>query len=45
MLYKIAALGFVLIYFGLLIGYRSYLLYRRTGINPLRPAVQAGARG
>ena len=45
MLYKIAALGFVLIYFGLLIGCRSYLLYRRTGINPLRPAVQAGARG
>ncbi|MCB0631572.1 MAG: hypothetical protein KDD15_17625 [Lewinella sp.] len=35
-LLKIAALAFVLFYYGILMGYRSYLLYRRTGIHPIR---------
>lgn len=33
---KIAVLLFVLVYYGLILGLRSYLLYRRTGINPLK---------
>lgn len=33
---KIAVLLFLGLYFGLLLGFRSYLLYRKAGVNPIK---------
>ena len=44
MTYKIAVLLFVFIYYGFILGLRSYLLYRNTGINALK-SMQKGVIG
>ena len=43
--YKIAALAYIFIYNGLLIIGRSYLLYKKTGINPFRKMGKDDAAG
>ena len=43
--YQIAAIAYILVYNGLLIIGRSYLLYKKTGINPFKKMGQKGAAG
>lgn len=42
---KIAALVYLIFYYGMLVGYRSFLLYRRTGINPIKKITREGVTG
>ena len=42
---QIAALVYLFAYYGLLLGFRSYLLYKRTGINPIRRLEKNGLAG
>jgi len=42
---QIAAILYLLFYCTLLIGFRSYLLYKRTGINPLKSRKKSGLEG
>lgn len=42
---QIAALVYLFFYCGILIGFRSYLLYKRTGINPLTSRKTNGLEG
>ncbi|MBX2877572.1 MAG: isoprenylcysteine carboxylmethyltransferase family protein [Saprospiraceae bacterium] len=42
---QIAALLYVLIYYGILLGFRSYLLYKNTGINPIKNKSKHGLAG
>lgn len=44
-IYQIAVLLFLFIYFGIVIGLRSYLLFQKTGINPLKQIGKTGAVG
>ena len=45
MIYKLAVLSYVLLYTGLAIGLRSYLLFRNTGINPFNSMGNSGIKG
>lgn len=42
---KIAALAYWLLYYGLLLVYRAYILYRNTGINAIRNRDREGLAG
>jgi protein-S-isoprenylcysteine O-methyltransferase Ste14 len=42
---QIAALGYVIFYYGFLIGVRAYLLYRKTGVNAFLNKAHAGIAG
>ena len=42
---KIAALLYVFIYYGLLMAYRSYLLFKQTGINAIKNFERKGIEG
>jgi len=42
---QIAALSYLLFYAGILLGFRSYLLYKGTGINPLSSRKTNGLEG
>ncbi len=44
-IYQIAVLGFVLFYFAVLLGFRSYLLYKNTGVNPFKKMGRTGIIG
>lgn len=45
MIYKIAVIVYVILYSVIAIGVRSYILYRNTGINPLKKMGQGGIQG
>ena len=45
MLFKLAILSYVVLYTGLALGLRSYLLYRNTGINPFKSMGKHGIKG
>lgn len=42
---QIAALLYLLIYYGILLGFRSFLLYKNTGINPVTNMEKKGMEG
>ena len=42
---QIAALVYLILYYGLLVLFRSYLLYKRTGIHPVRNMEKKGLHG
>lgn len=42
---KIAVTVFLLFYFGIILGYRSYLLYRQTGINTVKEKEKRNLEG
>ena len=44
-LIKIAALLYLIIYYGVLILFRSWLLYKNTGINPIKNLEKKGVEG
>jgi len=45
MIYKIAVIAFVLLYFGVALIGRSWILYRNTGINPFKTLGRQGIQG
>jgi hypothetical protein len=42
---QLAALGYVIFYYGFLIGVRAYLLYRKTGVNAFLNKAHTGIAG
>jgi len=45
MIYKIAIIGYVVLYTGIALSIRSYVLYRNTGINPFKKMGKTGVKG
>jgi len=43
--FQIAALIYLLYYSGILLGFRGYLLYTRTGVNPIQSRKKTGVEG
>jgi len=44
-IFQITALAYLIIYCGILIGLRGFLLYKRTGINPIKSRKKTGIEG
>jgi len=44
-IFQITALAYLIIYSGILIGLRGFLLYKRTGINPIKSRKKTGIEG
>ncbi|MEH6746441.1 MAG: isoprenylcysteine carboxylmethyltransferase family protein [Maribacter arcticus] len=45
MIYKIAIIGYVILYTGIVLAIRSLILYRNTGINPFKKMGDTGIKG
>ena len=45
MIYKIAIIGYVVLYTGIALAIRSFILFRNTGINPFRKMGESGIKG
>jgi len=45
MIYKIAIIGYVILYTGIALAIRSFILYRNTGINPFKEMGNTGIKG
>ncbi|MEH6777707.1 isoprenylcysteine carboxylmethyltransferase family protein [Maribacter arcticus] len=45
MIYKIAIIGYVILYTGIALAIRSLILYRNTGINPFKKMGDTGIKG
>lgn len=45
MIYKIAIIAYVILYTGIALGLRSFILYRNTGINPFKKMGADGIKG
>ncbi len=44
-IFQVAALFYLLFYYGILLGFRVYLLYKRTGINAIKNMKKTGLEG
>ncbi len=45
MIYKIAIIAYLVLYTGIALGLRSYILFKNTGINPFQKMGKGGAQG